>query len=87
MNTHSCTESLTVPRVAIPLPPTFGDRLRAVAAAWMAWRQRRAAAAQALRGDRDLDALSAHVLRDIGVRDTRCERAAVGSPLDFEIRG
>ena len=87
MSTHACTDSLSAARVAAPFPPTLGERLRAVAAAWTTWRQRRTAAAQALRSDRDLAALSAHVLRDIGVRDTQCERAVFGSPLDFEIRG
>ena len=77
------------PSIASSLP---GGRLQAFLAALAAWRRRRTAMRQARKADRELAALSLHLLRDIGARDASARRSgtladAWPTARDLEIRG
>jgi uncharacterized protein YjiS (DUF1127 family) len=86
------TASRPSTRSAPSLTDRIGDHLRALVAAFAAWRRKRALEDQAIRASRELAGLSSHVLRDIGACDAGSARAGAveyprRSALDLEIRG
>jgi len=89
MSPHTLSTAPLSQRIRTTPAASEGSAPISVFAALAAWWRRRAAERQALRADRELAGLSAHVLRDIGVCEaapSRADARAANSAIDLEMR-
>ena len=92
MNTSTLSSGTVAAQRDATSATSLGSRWRAVLQSLAAWNRRRRVADRALHANREFAELSAHVLRDIGVRDSVVHGPVAcvephGLALDFEIRG
>ena len=92
MNTSSLSSGTVAAQRAATSATSLGSRWRVVLQSLAAWNRRRRTADRGLHANREFAELSAHVLRDIGVRDAVVQGPVPcvephGLALDFEIRG
>ena len=89
MSTHTLSTAPLPQRIRTTPAASDASAPTSAFAALAAWWRRRVAARQALKADRELAGLSAHVLRDIGACDAAPSRAdahAAYSAIDLEMR-